>query len=126
MTVAAPGSLQPVQLRCEAIVNPVGIGTSTPRLSWKLRAVEKSARNLKQSGYRIQVGSEPDASDLWDSGSVSSAEMYGIPYSGKRLASGQKVWWRVQVVDQAGNASEWSKAATWSTGLLDTRDLRAE
>ncbi|MBX3120494.1 MAG: glycoside hydrolase family 78 protein [Fimbriimonadaceae bacterium] len=122
----AAGSLQPAQLRCEALANPVGVATATPRLSWKLNATDKAAHNLRQTGYRITVGSQSGKSDLWDTGKVQSGDTFGIAYAGKPLASGQKVWWRVQVFDQKGVASDWSAAAEWSVGLLKPSDWKAQ
>ncbi|MBC8064237.1 MAG: family 78 glycoside hydrolase catalytic domain, partial [Chlorobia bacterium] len=122
--VAAPGTLLPTHMRCEAVVNPVGVGTAAPRLSWKLAPARPNLYNLRQTGYRVTVGSKPHTFDLWDSGKVSSDETINVRYSGKPLASGQKVWWRVQVFDQRGSASPWSNPATWSVGLLRPEDWK--
>lgn len=124
-SLAAPGSLAAATLRCEALVNPVGIATATPRLSWKLNPVQKTAYNLSQTGYRIVVGTTPGKADLWDTGRVNSDATFGIKYAGKSLASNQQVWWRVQVFDQAKNASVWSEPAKWSVGLLKPSDWKA-
>ncbi len=124
--ISASGSLAPVHLRCEALVDPIGIGTPSPTLSWKLEAVNKNDRNLSQTAYRIQVGRAPGKGDLWDTGRVESDATYGIQYAGEPLKSGQPCWWRVQVWDQAGVASGWSKPATWSVGLLNPSDWQAE
>jgi alpha-L-rhamnosidase len=125
-TLAAPGGLIPVQLRCEAMTDPIGIATTTPRLSWKLAPASKGMRNLSQSGYRILVGKAPDQSDLWDSGKVDSNETFDVKYAGKPLDSGQLCWWKVQVWDQDGKASDWSAPAKWSVGLVSKEDLKAE
>ena len=73
------GSLNPIDLRCEFLVDPIGIDAVKPRLSWKLQAADPKARALSQSSYRILVASGPqllkkDYGDLWDSGKVSSAD----------------------------------------------------
>jgi len=125
-TLIAPGSLEPTELRCEARVNPVGIAAVQPRLSWKLTPTQKGLHGLSQSGYRIQAGSKPEAADLWDSGKVDSSQTFDIKYQGKSLHSGQQVWWRVQVYDQVGAASDWSKPAMWSVGLLGEKDVKAQ
>lgn len=125
-SLAAPGSLVPTHLRCEAMVNPIGVGTAAPRLSWKLAPAQKNSYNLSQSGYRVIVGSAPSKADLWDSGRVNSDETFGINYSGKPLGSGRQVWWQVQVFDQAKNASVWSPPAKWSVGLLQPNDWKAQ
>ena len=124
-TLIAPGSLAPTELRCEARVDPLGIATDRPRLGWKLEPTAKGLRGLSQSAYRIQAGTRPEAADLWDTGKVASNQTFDIRYDGKPLASGQEVWWRVQVFDQGGAVSEWSKPAKWSVGLLKSKDLKA-
>lgn len=43
------------ELRSEYHANPLAIGTSKPRFSWKLAATDPAARGLNQSAYEIQV-----------------------------------------------------------------------
>ena len=43
-------------LRCEYLVDPLGIDQTRPRLSWQ---IESSLRGVKQTAYRILVASEP-------------------------------------------------------------------
>ncbi|MDQ8179409.1 family 78 glycoside hydrolase catalytic domain [Pelagicoccus sp. SDUM812005] len=108
-------------LRTDDRVDPLGIDSVAPRLSWKL---ESRRRNVKQRAYRILVASdraslEPGKADLWDSGKVFSNEQYGIGYEGEALDSGQQVYWSVKVWDDAGLATDWATAATWTSGALD-------
>ncbi len=44
--------LWPENLRCEYLVNPLGIGVTQPRLSWIVRSEE---RGQVQTAYRILV-----------------------------------------------------------------------
>src|SRR5207244_3537846 len=61
-------ALRPVQLRCDALVNPLGIDSKAPMLSWQLRDARFGAR---QTAYEIQVasscevltGGEPNVGD---------------------------------------------------------------
>ncbi len=124
--LADSGSLVPTQLRCEALTNPTAIGTAAPRLSWKLAPRSKNSFGLSQTAYRITAGTGPGRTNLWDSGKVKSAETFGIKYAGKPLASGQRVWWQVQVFDQKGTSSGWSTPAEWSVGLLKPTDWKAQ
>ncbi|MCW5940932.1 MAG: family 78 glycoside hydrolase catalytic domain [Fimbriimonadaceae bacterium] len=128
-TVAA--SLRPVELKCEALVDPVGIGTAAPSLSWKLEATDRRARNLAQSAYRILVATDirklaAGRADLWDSGTVASSQTYGVVYAGEPLKSGQAAWWKVQVLDLRAQTSDWSAPASFSVGLLEPTDWKAE
>ena len=117
-------TLVPVALRCESLVNPVGIGRARPSLSWKLRAARADLRDLRQSAYEVRVGSAPGGGDLWDSGRVASDAQYGVEYAGKPLGSGKACWWSVRTWDGAGTPSEWSDPARFSIGLLDEGDWK--
>ena len=124
---AGTASVLPVELRCEYRTNPLGIDETEPRLSWLLATTDAKARGLKQSAYRILASSSPSgAGDLWDSGRTASAQSTLVPYGGKPLTSGQPVYWRVQVWDQAGAASPWSETAHWSMGLLQATDWKGK
>ena len=121
-------AMVPAQLRCEFAVNPLGVDSPQPRLFWKL---ESSTRGEHQSAYEILAASSAknlahDHGDLWDSGKTSSDETIHIPYAGKELKSSQQVFWKVRVWDQNGNASEWSRPARWTMGLLEPADWSAQ
>jgi len=120
-------ALQPVDLRCNARINPLGIDDLTPRLSWQLQSsgTGTSYRGERQTAYEIQVGSSPGTADLWDSGVVLSANT-DIIYGGQPLTTGKQAYWRVQVHDGNGNWSVWSASARWSMGLLSTNDWSAQ
>lgn len=113
----ALGALQPVNLRCELRVDPLGIGTVAPRLSWQLQSTGQ-ARGETQSAYQIQAGSSAGAADLWDSGKVASSQTVDIVYAGQPLTSGEECFWQVRVYDGSNNVSAYSAPAQWSMGLL--------
>jgi len=120
--------LRAIDLRTEYSVNPLGIGTALPRLSW---ALHSDSRNCTQSAYQILVAeSEKDLAEdqgsLWDSGRVESDETLNIPYGGAPLSSGLKCFWKVRVWDGTGRASDWSPPSSWETGLLRPSDWKAE
>jgi alpha-L-rhamnosidase len=118
-------------LRCEYLVNPVGIDATRPRLSWNLQPGEPGRRGMRQTAYRVLVASSAERlaenrGDLWDSGKVASDLMVGVEYGGKPLASGSRCWWKVMVWDQRGQASPWSAPAFWTLGLLHIDDWQAK
>jgi len=125
---ARGGSLTPDDLRCEYLVDPLGVDEARPRLSWIIRS---SQRGQKQSAYRILVASSRElidkkVGDLWDSGMVASDQTAQVAYAGKPLQSQMPCFWVVRVWDKEGNPSSWSKAASWSMGLLKPEDWRAQ
>lgn len=120
-------SLSVTGLRCEYRINPIGIDSPQPRLSW---IIESDERGILQSGYEILVASSAELlkegqGDLWDSDRIGSGESIQIPYAGKSLASGRKYFWKVRVWDQSGKSSGWSEAADWTMGLLSAADWQA-
>jgi len=125
VTSAGPGA--PTYLRCEGVVDPLAVGTRVPRFSWE---VVDRRRGAAQSAYRVLVASEPallssGRADLWDSAKVASSECAYVRYAGRRLASGQRCFWRVRTWDADGVASPWSTLASFGVGLLERSDWRA-
>ncbi len=124
LATAAVPSL--AHLRCEYKVDPIGIDSQQPRLSWQLRSDE---RGVIQTAYRIQVtrgmASWREQDILWDTGKVASSRSIHVPYEGRALESGRGYSWRVRVWDDDGGASEWSAPAYWEMGLLRPEDWQA-
>ena len=123
-------SLRVDDLRCEYLVDPLGIDARAPRLSWKLAAVQPGARSLSQSAYQVLVAPDlaslrEDKGALWDSGKVVSDKSLHVPYAGKALTSHATCWWKARAWDQDGKVSAWSVPARWTMGLLDPRDWSA-
>ena len=122
------GRIEPFELKCEYINNPLGIENINPKLSWILRS---DIRNQKQSAYRILVASSEEnlkrnIGDLWDSHKVISDESIYIVYKGKTLSSGMRCWWKVRVWDKDKKKSGWSESASWEMGLLKPEDWKAK
>jgi alpha-L-rhamnosidase len=116
--------IQPVQLRCEYRVDPLGIDERAPRLSWVL---ESDGQSQTQSAYRILVAGNEEALEaeenlLWDSGKVESGRTVGVEYGGEALGSGSRCVWKVCVWDGAGNPSPYAGPAVFETGLLERSD----
>ncbi|MEI8040575.1 MAG: glycoside hydrolase family 78 protein [Verrucomicrobiota bacterium] len=125
---AEASGLTPALLRCEYLVNPVGLDERRPRLSW---LIESAQRGGKQTAYQVLVASDrerlgKDRGDLWNSGKVRGSDTTGIVYAGKALKSRQRCFWKVRVWDQDGKASAWSEPASWSMGLVKPEDWKAE
>lgn len=115
-------------LRCEHIVNPLGIDVETPRFSWKI-SDPSGDRGQHQTAYHILVASSPeklkrDEADIWDSKTVVSGSSHLIPFSGNKLVSGMDCYWKVMIYDHKNKASGWSDIARFSMGLLNRSDWK--
>lgn len=126
----AYGQPQAAGLKCEYLINPLGIDSEQPRLSWIL-IDDDAERGQRQTAYQVLVASSrgklsADDGDLWDSGRVYSDESIHIQYAGKRLGSHQACWWKVRVWDKAGKPSQWSEPASWSMGILNPEEWGAQ
>src|SRR5688572_23539947 len=116
-----------MNLRCEYRTNPLGIDITSPRLSWRLQSERRRAR---QTAYRLLAAGDPDLlregqADLWDSGKIESDQSLHLSYAGKRLTSRQRVYWRVTVWDETGQASQ-SEPAWFELGLLKRSDWKGK
>lgn len=58
MARARTSALRIARLRCEDLVNPVGIDTQRPRLSWELACTDAARRAARQTARRIRVRDE--------------------------------------------------------------------
>lgn len=116
------------QLQCENLTDPMGIDLSSPQLGWKLKS---ETRNQHQSAWQILVSDKEadldfDKGSFWDSGKVASDETSHIPYRGKPLKSGLKLFWKVRVWDGEGRVSAWSPVSSWEMGYLKLLDWQAK
>src|SRR5260370_29638978 len=71
---------KPVRLKSDSLVNPLGIDSRAPMLSWQLQDARMGAR---QTAYEIQVASSgallaAGKSDVWDSGRCESHGSAGV------------------------------------------------
>ena len=113
-------------LRCEMLVNPLGIDVKQPRLSWQLSSDQ---RNIQQTAYQIMVSSSEeklnkDDADIWNSGKQNSSQSIHLNYAGKPLQSATKYFWKVKVFTNKGETRT-TETAFFSTGLLNASDWKA-
>lgn len=126
-TQAAAAEVRVAGLRAEDLTDPLGLDVARPHLSWRL---DSARRNVRQSAYRVLVGSNAAAvaagrGDLWDSGKTASDRSLDIVYGGPPLASRQRCFWTVQVWDETGRPAPLPKPAVWEMGLLEPADWTA-
>jgi alpha-L-rhamnosidase len=114
-------------LRCEMLVNPLGIDAVQPRFSWQL---ESDKRNVVQTSFQIIVSSNEQKlkagdGDVWKSATINESRSLLISYAGKPLQSATKYFWKVSVVTNKGEAF-CNENAFFSTGLLNAADWKAK
>ncbi|MEU4656475.1 family 78 glycoside hydrolase catalytic domain [Streptomyces sp. NPDC023723] len=125
---ATSAAITPVHPRTQYLQQALGIDDTTPDLSWETTA---RATGVLQSAYRVQAATSPERlragrPDLWDSGKVRSA-VPGTTYAGQRIGSRTRVYWRVMLWSQRGDAaSGWSDTAVFETGLTEQSDWDAD
>ncbi|HEY6505360.1 MAG TPA: family 78 glycoside hydrolase catalytic domain [Chitinophagaceae bacterium] len=124
---AAKAQVHSSNLRCEMLVDPLGIDVKDPRLSWQ---IESNQRNVQQTAYHIIVSSTKEKAannegDLWNSGKVNSSQSIHVVYKGKKPASREQFFWKVKVFTNKGE-SAWSEMSYWTMGLLSGNDWQGK
>ena len=117
LLVACQPGFEVYDLRCEGLVEPLGIDNAQPHFSWKIR----SSETMEQVAYEIEVGP-----DLWQSGRVESADQVMVPYAGKPLASRQQAWWRVRIWKSDKEVSAWSPKQRFGVGIIGRDSLKGD
>jgi len=123
---AAP--LRPAHLACEYWMNPLGIDTKAPRLSWQFDSQE---RNKSQSAYELIVSDDLEEikngkGKDWTTGRVASTQSIQVEYRGAPLRSFTRYYWRVKIYDETGAVSGWSDINWFETAMLSPQDWKAD
>jgi alpha-L-rhamnosidase len=108
------------QLTTNGRANPLGIGAGDISFGW---TATSSQRGTNQQAYQIRVGTSAASQDVWDSGQVQSARQVDVTLpSSIHLQPATRYYWQVLVWDTQGQASAWSNAVWFETGLLAESD----
>ena len=119
-TASADVPAKATGLKCEYLVNPIGIDARHPRLTWLLADGRQGAA---QTAYQLIVGTDSAAvstgkGDNWLTAKVISTANL-VSYQGKTLQPFTKYYWRVLIWDQTGKKLSPSPIASFETGLID-------
>lgn len=107
--------IKATNLKCENLVNPIGIDVQKPRISWTCEGA------VKQTAYRIVAVSNDKT--IWDSGKVQSDTMQ--TFFSLSLSSRQRVTWSVTLWDENDKEGE-TVSAFFETGLLNATNWKAK
>ncbi|MGB1131137.1 MAG: alpha-L-rhamnosidase N-terminal domain-containing protein, partial [Haloferula sp.] len=125
LLVGVAAAVSVADLRCEYLVDPLGIDTPQPHLSWTMKDPAK-ARGQRQTAWQVIVEDRISGGELWDSGKRESDQSLHVAYEGKPLASNQDCRWKVRVWDKGGKPSTWSESARFSIGLRNPGDWKGD
>jgi alpha-L-rhamnosidase len=115
--VQAEVFIQPITF--EHLPGALGIGTATPRLSWKASA----PAGWQQAAYQLSIQT---GGTVWTGEQTASTESVLLDWPAAPLSSGVKAEVRVRVWGDAnGEPSAWSEAAVVEPGLLRPADWTA-
>ncbi|MCS5715463.1 glycoside hydrolase family 78 protein [Herbiconiux sp. CPCC 205716] len=105
------------ELSVEHLGDALGVGTATPRLSWKIAADP----GWRQASYELEVDRGSGATRHL----VHSDEQVLVPWPAEPLSSRERATVRVRVSAPDGDPSAWSAPLTVEAGLLDPLDWTA-
>ena len=101
--------MKATKLKTEHMVNPIGLQTINPTLSWVCDG------GITQTAYQI-IAKSGDAI-VWNSGKVASSQM-AVPYGGSAAKAREKIDWSVKLWDE-NDADGEMETASFEMGLID-------
>jgi alpha-L-rhamnosidase len=115
---------EPENLKCEYLINPIGIDAKIPRFSWQMNLVETG---VEQKAWIILVGTDSiqvanGKGNVWESGIINSTVVPAV-YKGSALQPTTKYFWNVKIRDGKGKWSKPSEVASFETGFLGNSSL---
>ena len=112
-------------LKCEYIINPLGIDEPNPRLTWMMTDDRPGA---EQTAYEIFVGTDSAAvadrkANVWNSGKIKSGQNL-IRYGGMPLEAFTRYYWSVIIWDQNHKPSVNTPVAFFETGMMKSMNWK--
>ena len=111
--------LVPTDLKCEYLVNPIGVDSRNPRFTWKIDA---DLYDFEAKSFQIFLGTDSVAvideeNLIWKSNLMDNSKQL-VRYGGEKLQSAKKYYWKVNL-ESSNNVTTSSKVASFVTGILD-------
>lgn len=112
-------------LKCEYLVNPIGIDSPSPRLSWQIKA---KRQGVSQRAYQVFVGTDSSEvadcnGNIWESGKITSG-IVPIIYGGQKLNPFTRYFWGIKAQDEWGGWSNLSPVAFFETGMMGSENWK--
>ncbi len=110
---------QSYRLKCEHLINPIGIDAPSPRLHWQMN---DSTVGAMQTAYQVIVGTDSvqvanGIGNCWDTKKISDPGML-ISYKGQALKPFTKYFWTVILWNKELNKSAIAPVASFETGMM--------
>lgn len=100
--------MQPIRLKTEHLIDPIGIDEKKPCLFWNCEG------GIQQTAYQI-IASDDAGKILWDSKKVNSSSMRAA-WGGAPIPPKTKVLWKIRLWDEKDEPSDWQEAS-FETGM---------
>jgi len=115
------------KLKCEYLVNPIGIDTDAPRFVWQ---IETEKAGIIQTSYEIFMGTDSlevatGKGNVWNSGKIKSGNPMAV-YSGKTLKPFTKYFWSVKLWGDIDTPLSRSKVASFETGMMEIKNWQGD
>ena len=107
-----------VDMRCEGLERPLGVGSAQPVFSWKIASDTRGETQARWS-LRVRAGEET----LWETGAENAHPLF-VRYAGKPLCSDTAYVW--EVTSQGSDGASVAAASTFETAYLQASDWEAK
>lgn len=107
-------------LRTDGLLDPLGIDTAPPYLTWQLPDLEPEQKvtHVQVRAGRSSVGVPQGQDLLWDSGETAPPDLCAMLYEGQSLPALTPIYWSVRCwVSGEAEPREWSEPARFELGL---------
>lgn len=112
-------------LKCEYMVNPLGIDNPHPRFSWQLVDERQGA---EQTSFKIFIGTDSadvanGKGNLWNSGKINSGECL-IKYDGDSLKPFTRYYWTIELANQYRKLAAMAPLSFFETGMMKSSNWK--
>ncbi|RYU97060.1 alpha-L-rhamnosidase [Emticicia agri] len=112
-------------LKCEYLINPLGIDNPAPRFTWLITDNRKGAR---QTAYQVLIDTDSmkvvnEMAGEWSTGKIVSDNNL-VVYKGKALQPFTKYFWKVIVWDKDGAKAAKAPVNSFEMGMMEMKNWK--